>query len=140
MKLPTGPLEETLARVGDRWSLLIIDGLTGGPLRYKELQEALPGLATNVLAQRLKHLEAERVVLARPYQERPRRYSYELTAAGQGLAGALSLLAQWGIDHGSAPSAAPEHQTCGSSLEVRWYCPTCDRVVGEEENAALSWL
>jgi DNA-binding HxlR family transcriptional regulator len=133
-------LEETLARVGDRWSLLIIDELTSGPRRYKELQEALPGLATNVLAQRLKHLEAERVLLARPYQERPRRYAYELTAAGHALAGALSLLAQWGIDHGSAQSAAPEHHSCGSSLEVRWYCPTCDRPVSEEENAVLSWL
>ena len=119
-------LEAALARVGDRWSLLVVDALLGGPLRFGELERAIPGIATNVLSQRLRHLEDARVLLARPYSSRPARYTYELTGAGHELAGALRLLTQWGADQGGA---APEHALCGTPLDVRWFCPTCDQVV-----------
>ena len=90
------PLAEALERVGDRWTLLVIEGLMGGPRRFNDLQDELPGIAPNILSQRLKHLEKEALVRARPYSDRPPRVSYELTAAGSELAGALRLLAQWG--------------------------------------------
>lgn len=122
-------LDAALSRVGDRWSLLVVDALLSGPLRFGELQHAVPGIATNVLSQRLRHLEATRVLLARPYSHRPARYAYELTGAGHELAGALRLLTQWGTDPGVTAAAAPEHADCGTALDVRWWCPTCDRVV-----------
>ena len=129
------PLASALGRVGDRWSLLIVDALLDGPLRYGGLQEAVGGIATNVLAQRLRHLEAERVVLATPYSRRPARYSYELTAAGRSLAGALRLLAEWGAPGGGG--AAARHPACGTPMEARWYCPTCDLVTGEDPEATV---
>ncbi|HZU72034.1 MAG TPA: helix-turn-helix domain-containing protein [Acidimicrobiales bacterium] len=137
-----GPLEEALARVGDRWSLLVVDALLEGPRRFNELSQDLPGIASNVLSQRLRHLEAERIVVARPYSGRPVRFAYELSAEGRQLAGALRLLTQWGLDHGAGAHepAAPEHEACGSVLEVRWYCPTCDRAVEEDEPATLRFL
>ena len=70
----TAALSSALQRVGDRWTLLVVGGLLDGPMRYGELQDAVPGIATNVLTQRLRHLEAERVVLAVPYSVRPRRF------------------------------------------------------------------
>src|SRR5438876_9097089 len=91
-------LQAAVARVGDRWSLLVIDALLRGPLRFGELQEALGGIATNVLSQRLRHLEHEGVVVAQPYINRPPRYAYDLTAAGRDLAGALLLLTRWGSE------------------------------------------
>ena len=127
------PLAAALARVGDRWSLLLIDALLDRPQRFNELQEAVAGISTNVLAGRLKQLEAERVVLARPYQQRPTRHSYELTAAGRDLAGSLRLLAQWGGEQEGERATAHEHPACGSTLEVRWYCPTCDEVVDTDD-------
>jgi DNA-binding HxlR family transcriptional regulator len=129
-------LHAALERVGDRWTLLAIDVLLTGPRRFGELQEALGGIATNVLSQRLRHLETEGVVVARPYSTRPPRYIYELTASGRDLAGALLLLTRWGSQHASGGQAAevgPHHQACGTALEPRWYCPTCDRVVDEDE-------
>src|SRR6059058_5641036 len=110
------PLETALARVGDRWTLLVINALLDGPRRFNELQEDLTGIATNVLSQRLKHLERTGVVVARPYSTRPLRHAYELTAAGRELAGALRLLTHWGADHGDA-TAALHHDACGTPLE-----------------------
>ena len=122
-------LAVALERVGDRWSLLLVDALLAGPRRYGELQGDV-GIATNVLSQRLKQLEQAGVVISRPYSTRPPRYAYELTAAGHELAGALRLLSQWGADRiGADTGGGPTHGTCGTSLEARWYCPTCDRVV-----------
>jgi DNA-binding HxlR family transcriptional regulator len=123
------PLEAAVARVGDRWSLLLIDALLDRPQRFNELQEAVAGISTNVLSARLKHLETERLVVARPYQDRPVRHAYELTASGRDLGGALRLLAQWGGDQEGDHATAHEHAPCGTQLEVRWYCPTCDEVV-----------
>src|SRR5579871_899237 len=124
------PLETALARVGDRWSLLVIDALLEGPRRFNELQNAIAGIATNVLAQRLKHLAAEGIVVAQPYSTRPVRYAYELTRGGHDLAGALRLLAHWSSAHGGGD--APTHDACGTPLDARWYCPTCDDVVDDE--------
>src|SRR3954462_12632302 len=90
------PLEAALERVGDRWSLLIVEGLLDGPRRFNELAAAVPGIAPNILTDRLRRLERERILVATPYQQRPPRMSYALTADGHDLASALRLLADWG--------------------------------------------
>src|SRR5215211_6632035 len=66
-------LDEATARVGDRWTLLLVQALLDGPRRFNELVEALPGIAPNVLSKRLKHLERERVLVSQPYSRRPPR-------------------------------------------------------------------
>lgn len=128
------PLAEAVARVGDRWTLLLIDALVPGPRRFNELAEAVSGIAPNILTDRLRHLERESLVLARPYSERPRRFAYELTGRGLELAGALRLLADWGAGEGEEGEPM-RHTACGSPLEVRWFCPTCDLAVEEDEAA-----
>jgi DNA-binding HxlR family transcriptional regulator len=154
-------LEAAVARVGDRWALLIVDALLRAPRRFKELESAFPGLAPNVLSARLRRLAENGLVVAEQYSERPPRYEYRVSQSGKELAGALRLLASWGARsggeaeaHGDAPLAGghpgeapalPRHPSCGTPLEVRWYCPTCERLAepsdpsgaGEE---ALTWL
>jgi DNA-binding HxlR family transcriptional regulator len=132
-------LASAVARVGDRWSLLVIDALRDGARRYNDLIDQLPGIASNILAQRLKHLESEGVLLARPYSTRPPRQAYELTAAGRELAGAIRLLAQWGAAR-SGLAEPLRHEACGTPLDARWYCPTCARAVAEDEGAELRHL
>src|SRR3712207_7700145 len=109
------PLEAALDRVGDRWSLLIVDALLDGPRRFGELRDALPAIAPNILTDRLRRLEREGVLLARPYQDRPPRAEYSLTADGRDLAGALRLLADWGArrEDGAEPL---RHELCGTPL------------------------
>src|SRR4051812_49729013 len=96
------PLDDALARVGDRWTLLAIAALLDGPLRFNELQEALGGIAPNILSARLKQLSEHALVVQRPYSERPPRFVYELSASGRELAGALRLLTDWGARAGDA--------------------------------------
>jgi DNA-binding HxlR family transcriptional regulator len=129
------PLAEALSRVGDRWSLLIVAALLDGPARFADLLEGVPGIAPNILSHRLKHLEAERLVLARAYSTRPPRSAYELSAAGLELAGALRLLADWGA--GQSGAETPRHPACGTPMEARWYCPTCAEVADDPEAAGL---
>ena len=133
------PLADALMRVGDRWTLLIVQALLAGPRRFNELLEDIPGIAANILSQRLKRLEHEALVVSRPYSERPPRAAYELTAEGKELAGALRLLAQWGGRH-ALPAEAPRHQACGTPLEARWYCPTCDHLVEDEPELEMQFL
>ena len=124
----SSPLDEALARVGDRWTLQVVEALLAGPLRFNDLQSQIPGIAANILSDRLKRLEREALLVARPYSERPPRAAYHLTAEGQELAGALRLLTQWGARHAD-PAETPRHAACGTPIEARWYCPTCDRLV-----------
>ena len=122
------PLEAALERVGDRWSLLLVEALLDGPRRFNELGEAVSGIAPNILTDRLRRLERERIVVATPYQQRPPRMSYTLTAEGHGLASALRLLADWGA-HGAVDVEPMRHGPCGTPLETRWFCPTCEVTV-----------
>jgi DNA-binding HxlR family transcriptional regulator len=126
-------LAAAVARVGDRWTLLVVEALLAGPLRFGELAEAVPGIAPNILTQRLRQLEREALVVTQPYSERPRRFAYELTAAGRDLAGALRLLAEWGAQQAEAHDGVPRHGVCGTPLETRLYCPTCGVVVVEDD-------
>jgi DNA-binding HxlR family transcriptional regulator len=121
-------LEEAVAQVGDRWTLLVVNSLLDGPRRFNELLDEMDGLAPNVLSKRLRHLETTGLVIATPYTRRPPRFDYRLTATGAELASALRLLAHWGAS--GHPDAVPvHHSACGTPVEARWYCPTCARVV-----------
>ncbi len=124
------PLEEAVARVGDRWALLIVSALLDGPRRFNDLQGDVGGIAPNVLTQRLRSLEQHGVVVATPYSRRPPRFVYQLTAAGAELAGALRLLAQWGASQAPDTVEPLRHPPCGTPMEARWYCPTCAAVEG----------
>ena len=138
--VPVSALDVTLHRVGDRWSLLLVEALLPGPRRFGELLADLQGLAPNILSSRLKALEAEGLLAARPYSDRPRRVAYVLTASGAELAGALRLLAQWGAARSATTRAPLHHASCGTPVEARWWCPTCARMVDEQEDPQLDWV
>ncbi|HLJ02430.1 MAG TPA: helix-turn-helix domain-containing protein [Solirubrobacteraceae bacterium] len=123
-------LATALEVVGDRWTLLVLAALLeSGPRRFGELQSDIKGIAPNVLTQRLRSLERHGLVVATPYSERPPRFVYEPTASGRELTAALRLLAGWGARQD--PAAAPRHAVCGTPLEARWWCPTCEQAIDE---------
>jgi DNA-binding HxlR family transcriptional regulator len=123
------PLADALARVGDRWTLLVVAALLDGPLRFNELQERLEGIAPNVLSARLKGLAEQALVVTQAYSEHPPRFVYELSESGRELAGALRLLADWGARTGGGEPY--RHEVCGTALEARWWCPSCGQVVDD---------
>jgi DNA-binding HxlR family transcriptional regulator len=126
-------LDAALARIGDRWSLLVVNALLTGPLRFNELQERLGDIASNVLTTRLRNLEGLGLVVATPYSTRPPRYAYGLTASGHELAGAVRLLSRWGAEQAGEHAEGPLHSECGTLLEAHWYCPTCSRTLADDE-------
>ena len=139
MAAPHSPLAAALERVGDRWSLLLIEALLEGPRRFGELSDAVEGIAPNILSERLKRLEGERIVRATPYSDRPPRFTYALTDEGHELAGVLRLLADWG-SRGSATAEPMRHSLCGTPVEARLWCPTCARTLDEPEAEGLRFV
>jgi DNA-binding HxlR family transcriptional regulator len=139
MAAPQSPLAAALERVGDRWSLLLIEALLEGPRRFGELSDAVEGIAPNILSERLKRLEGERIVRATPYSDRPPRFTYALTDEGHELAGVLRLLADWG-SRGSATAEPMRHSLCGTPVEARLWCPTCTRTLDEPEAEGLRFV
>jgi DNA-binding HxlR family transcriptional regulator len=88
-------LAAALNIVGARWALLIVERLLQGPQRYGDLQRDL-GVPTNMLATRLRELEAAGVLCRLPLRHNTRAYT--LTDRGLALRGAIAALARWGTD------------------------------------------
>lgn len=97
-------LAAALDILGERWTLLIVRELLTGPCRYNELLANLPGIGTNLLADRLKFLTEEHVIRQRPQQGSKTRL-YELTEQGESLRVAVLALARWGLGMLGAPEA-----------------------------------
>jgi DNA-binding HxlR family transcriptional regulator len=102
------PVAHALERVGERWSLLVVRELLKGPRRYTDLAAALPGIGTNVLAARLKDLEAAGVVAKRRLPPPTPAQVYELTSYGLALKPVVHELARWGLQSMPAPSDEDE--------------------------------
>lgn len=91
------PVAHALDLVGERWSLLLVRELQHGPLRYSDLHERLPRCSTNVLASRLKELEAGGVITRRRLPPPAASTVYELTDVGASLRPVIAALARWGL-------------------------------------------
>lgn len=90
------PVAHALGLVGERWSLLVVLELMHGPKRYTDLTDSLPGIGTNILASRLRDLEAHGVVSKRRLPPPAASRVYELTEYGQALRPVIRELAVWG--------------------------------------------
>lgn len=85
--------------VGDKWTLLVVRDLLHGKRTYGELADSPERIPTNILADRLRRLEDAGIVTSTPYQERPVRYAYTLTAKGRDLGEVLLAFVRWGKRH-----------------------------------------
>jgi DNA-binding HxlR family transcriptional regulator len=120
-------IARALELVGERWTLLILRDAFLGVRRFDALQTSL-GIARNVLAARLERLVAEGILEKVPYQERPPRHEYRLTAKGLDLWPVIVELLRWGDRHAPAPAGPPillRHRDCGGLLGERRTCERC---------------
>jgi DNA-binding HxlR family transcriptional regulator len=99
-------IAHALDLVGERWALLVIRDLILGPKRFTDLRRSLPGIATNVLTQRLKELEQYGVVRRRVLAPPAASTVYELTEYGRELESALLAFGRWGAK--SIPERTPD--------------------------------
>ena len=90
------PDARALDLVGDKWTLLIIRDLVGGPRRFVEIQRTLPGISTEQLRTRLARMVADGLLTRVRYREVPPRVDYELTARARALEPVIAALTTWG--------------------------------------------
>lgn len=103
------PMATALDFVGDRWTILILRELLGGPARFQDLKDGLPGIAANLLSERLRRMEEDGIV---------RKLNvagsglYTLTDAGADIRTAIEELGMWGarMAHAVGPVAPPVHE------------------------------
>ncbi|WP_414507878.1 winged helix-turn-helix transcriptional regulator [Streptomyces sp. NEAU-L66] len=113
-----------LDAVGDRWTLLIVRELLGGPRRYTDLHADLPGVSTDMLASRLKDMERDGLVTRRRLAPPGAAFVYELTSRGRALLPALTALADWG-----APALDERRPT--DAIRAHWFAvPLMARLAG----------
>lgn len=92
-------IRDLLARLADKWSLLVICVLSDGPLRFGEVQQRVAGISHRMLTLTLRHLERDGMVTRTSYPEIPPRVEYEATALGRRLSVPVLALAQWVSEH-----------------------------------------
>ncbi|MDB5994955.1 MAG: HxlR family transcriptional regulator [Pseudomonas sp.] len=130
------PIARAEAIVGDRWTVLVLRELFMGSHRYDEIQ-AQTGGTPQMVATRLKNMEADGLVERRRYSERPPRYEYHLTAKGQAFYSVVLALRAWGEtwckaeDEGLA--VVYTHKTCGEPAGLGPLCAHCGAVLRREE-------
>ncbi len=88
-------VREVLNRVGDKWSVLIVQLLADGPKRFSELRRAVEGISQRMLTLTLKGLERDGLVTRTVYPTIPPRVEYELTEVGRTLRKPIQALAKW---------------------------------------------
>ena len=103
MKDPTNPvcrtISELLSRIGDKWTVLVVQTLGEGPRRFNELRREIPSVSQRMLTLTLRNLERDGLVNRTVTPTIPPRVDYELTELGRSLLGPILGLAKWALDN-----------------------------------------
>ncbi len=100
------PVRTVIERVGDKWSVLLIDRLAGGPQRFGVLARTVEGISRNMLARSLRLLERDGLVTRTVHPTVPPTVEYALTDLGRSLVPPLNALAAWAVAHRELVQAA----------------------------------
>jgi DNA-binding HxlR family transcriptional regulator len=90
-------VSDVLARVGDKWSVLVVTRLGGGPLRFNELRRSIGGISQRMLTLTLRGLERDGLVTRSVFPTIPPRVEYALTALGRDLLQPVAALGDWAL-------------------------------------------
>jgi DNA-binding HxlR family transcriptional regulator len=121
------PLNASVEMLGDRWSLLILrDMMLRGFRSYKQFLTSYEGIATNILADRLRRLEAYGIIAAQPDPSDGRKLIYSLTPKGIDLAPVLTEMVLWAARHEETENQAlvrqmqKDKQQFLTAIRQRW--------------------
>lgn len=116
-------MARALDLVGDRWTLLIVrEILTQGPCRYSDLRRGLPGIASNLLAERLREMESAALISRQDQPPPVAATLISLTDRGLDLGGIVRELTRWGAPLMVTPPAGDEFRVHWFSLPLRYLC------------------
>lgn len=103
---PDCGIRDVLDRIGDKWSVLVIVELAGGPRRFRALQRSVEGISQRMLTLTVRRLERDGLVLRTVYPTVPAQVDYRLTETGAGLTHLVKALADWSLAHRAAIAEA----------------------------------
>jgi len=126
-------IAQTLNIIGDKWTLLILRQLSRGNDTYNSILENLEGIPSNLLSQRLKSLEEDKLIKPVLYQKHPPRYRYVLTNSGKDLEDIFNSIILWGQKHLKTCYRELVHKDCKHNIEIQYYCPNCKRKIDRDE-------
>ncbi|MFC5826141.1 winged helix-turn-helix transcriptional regulator [Nonomuraea insulae] len=96
------PARLAVELIADKWTVVVLYGLSRGPVRHGELAGLIGGISRKVLTQTLRRLEAHGLIRRHAYAEVPPRVEYELTPLGETLIEPIHMLTEWAREHGDA--------------------------------------
>ena len=124
---------KTLNLIGDRWSMLILWSCICGRQTYKELQDELTGIPTNLLSERLKSLEKDGLLQSERYMEHPPRYRYRPTPKGEALRDLFNCMILWAQRYLPECSHRLAHESCSGEIDLCYRCGQCGREISAGE-------
>lgn len=135
------PVAQTLAMVGERWTLLIVRELFMGTKRFDEFQ-MYTDMSPHLLSMRLKNLESDGIIKRKQYQDRPPRFEYKLTPKGMDLFPLIVSLKAFGDKWGKYKSKGRAaltmvHSKCNHSTELLMRCTHCGELYGPRDTTAV---
>ena len=130
-------IAQTLNMIGDKWTLLILYQLMTGHDTYKEMQENLEGIPSNLLSDRLKCLETNNLATISLYQTHPPRYRYVLTESGKDLGDVFNSIILWGEKNLTKCYKQLAHTECGYKVDLQYYCPHCAKTIDKNNISVL---
>ena len=127
-------VSEILARVGDKWTVLVVGLLGGGPMRFSELRRAVDGISQKMLTTTLRTLERDGFCTRTVFPTVPPRVDYELTELGRDLLVPVKALGEWAVANrervdsarrrfDAQNTAAAEKRLSGHGLEAKAFLP-----------------
>ena len=100
------PVRLILSRIGDKWSVLIVMALCGGPRRFNDLKRAIEGISQRMLTLTLRGMERDGLITREVFPTTPPRVEYALTDLGRSLRAPIEALGQWAVDNEGRITAA----------------------------------
>lgn len=110
------PIRDVLDRIGDKWSLLILNALERRLMRFNELHREIGDVSRQVLSRTLKRLESDGYISRTIYAEVPPRVEYELTGLGRSFLGPMQALIQWAEDNHASICMARRHASIADNV------------------------
>ena len=126
-------IAQTLNLIGDKWTLLILHAVKVGFKTYKEIQENLTGIPTNLLSNRLKTLCEYDLLDCELYSKHPPRYQYNLTDKSNDLDDIYNALIIWGDHHLQKSFKCLNHKDCDGNVRIVYVCEKCGKELSKDE-------
>jgi DNA-binding HxlR family transcriptional regulator len=126
-------LAKTLNILGDRWTILVLHRIYKNINTFKELEESLESIPTNILSDRLKLLTENGLITKKLYSEHPPRYEYIITEKGRDFNHVFNSMTIWANKYLEDCNRTIGHKKCNSEVSIKYYCKECDEYFDEKD-------